>query len=595
MPKVTRELRPSSIEKEKQTSDILKKLRTQSMEAEAEKLAQEVGLPYVDLHLYPADPDDVNVLPEADAKKHGLALFKKDGAHVFIALGNPNSPETQAYCQTLADSRGWRITLTVASRASLEKVWSSYGKHLLLESLDLMRVSLKGEDLDAFEKNFGDLLKLKEHAGISTSQIIEVVLAGATKLRGSDVHIEPSEDTARLRYRIDGILQDIGNLPRSIYHLALARIKMLSSMKLNIRDRAQDGHFFILLGNDRIDIRVSIIPGNHGENINMRLLNRNDVFVEMSALGLRGTSYASIEQAIQKTNGMILNTGPTGSGKTTTLYSVLQKINSPEIKIITVEDPIEYSLPGIVQTEVSKDREYTFATALRAIVRQDPDVVLVGEIRDDETADIAINAALTGHLVLSTLHTNNAIATIPRLLELGVKPSLIASAVNLIIGQRLVRILCTKCKEAYAPAPQTVHAIQKLLGMISPEAHIEIPEKIELLYRPKGCLACNFSGYYGRMGIFEVIPITQALRDKIGELGTEKELFDIAFSYGLITLAQDGLLKVLDGITTLDEVWRSTGKDESLHELYKEFDIGETPPQSNSSAHLTTPTSSSLQ
>lgn len=578
MPKVTRELRPSSVEKEKQTSDILKKLRTQSIEAEAEKLAEEVGLPYVDLHLYPADPEAVNVLPEADAKKHGLVLFKKDGSHAFLALKNPNDTEAQSYCQALADSRGWRVTLTVASQPSLEKVWASYGKHLLLESLDLMRVSLKGEDLDAFEKNFGDLLKLKEHSAISTSQIIEVVLAGATKLRGSDVHIEPGEDTARLRYRIDGILQDIGNLPHSIYHLALARIKMLASMKLNIRDRAQDGHFFILLGEERIDIRVSIIPGNHGENINMRLLNRDDVFVEMAALGLRGTSYAAIEQAIQRTNGMILNTGPTGSGKTTTLYSILQKINSQEIKIITVEDPIEYSLPGIVQTEVSKDREYTFATALRAIVRQDPDVVLVGEIRDDETADIAINAALTGHLVLSTVHTNNAIATIPRLLELGVKPSLIASAVNLIIGQRLVRILCDKCKEAYAPAPQTVRAIQKLLEMVSPQAHIEIPEKIELLYRPKGCLACNFSGYYGRKGIFEVIPITQALRDSIGELGTEKELFDIAYSNGLVTMSQDGLLKVLDGITTLDEVWRSTGKDESLHELYKEFDIEESAP-----------------
>lgn len=577
MPKVTRELRPHTDEKAKQTSDILKKLRTQSIEAEAEKLAQEVGLPYIDLHLYPADPEDVNLLPEEDAKKHTFALFKKDGLHAFIALGKPESPEAQAYCQALADSRGWRITLAVASIASLEKVWSSYGKHLLLESLDLMRVSLKGEDLNAFEKNFGDLLKLKEQASVSTSQIIEVVLAGATKLRGSDVHIEPGEDTARLRYRIDGILQDIGNLPHSVYHLALARIKMLASMKLNVRDRAQDGHFFILLGEERIDIRVSIIPGNHGENINMRLLNRDDVFVEMAALGLRGVSYTAIEQAVQKTNGMILNTGPTGSGKTTTLYSILQKINSPEIKIITIEDPIEYSLPGIVQTEVSKDREYTFATALRAIVRQDPDVVLVGEIRDDETADVAINAALTGHLVLTTLHTNNAIATIPRLLELGVKPSLIASAVNLIIGQRLVRVLCPKCKEAYAPAPQTIAALKKLLAFISPAAHIEIPESIEMLYRPKGCVDCNFTGYHGRIGIFEIVPITQSIRDSIGNLGTEKELFDLAFANGLVTMAQDGLLKVLDGSTTMDEVWRATGKDETLSELYKEFDTEAVP------------------
>lgn len=574
MPKVTREIRPHSDEKNKKTADLLKKMREHSIEEEAEKLSKRVGLPYLDLHLFPIDPEDVSLLPEKEAREETLAIFKKNGSHVYIALGNPENSDSLSYCQKLSDKHGWKLSLVVVSKASLEKAWDAYRKKLLLESLDLMRVSLKGEDLEQFEKNFGELLKLKDDATFSTSQVIEIILAGATKLRGSDVHIEAeSEDTARLRYRIDGILQDIGHIPKAVYHLALSRIKMLSAMKLNVRDRAQDGHFFIMVSGERIDIRVSIIPGNNGENINMRLLNREDVFVDMIHLGVKGLAFDAIEHAIQKTNGMILNTGPTGSGKTTTLYSIIQKINSPEIKIITIEDPIEYSIPGIVQTEVSKDREYTFATALRAVVRQDPDVVLVGEIRDDETADVAVNAALTGHLVLSTLHTNNAIGTMPRLLELGVKPSLIASAVNLIIAQRLVRVLCEKCKEAYPPAPATVSAFKKLLALISPKAKVEIPEKIELLYRPKGCLTCNFSGYHGRIGIFEVISLTQKIRAMIAEMASENEILDEALSTGMLTMVQDGLLKVLEGTTTMDEVWRSTGKDDALRELYAELDL----------------------
>lgn len=577
MPKVSREIRPQSDEKARKTASLLKKMREESIETAAEKLAARTGLPYIDLHLYPVDVEDVALVPEADARRLGLAIFKRQGERAYLALLDPEAPGVGEYCQKLANDNSWRLTLTVASQASLDKAWMSYGQHLLLESLDLMRVSLKGEDLEKFEKNFGELLKLKDHSGINTTKIIEVVLSGAAKLRASDVHIEPeSEETSRLRYRIDGILQDIGHLPRSVYHLSLARIKMLASMKLNIRERAQDGHFFIMVGDNRVDIRVSIIPGNHGENINLRLLNREDVFVDLSSLGIRGAAFDAITRAIQKTTGMILNTGPTGSGKTTTLYSIIQKINSPEIKIITIEDPIEYAIPGIVQTEVSKNRDYTFATALRAIVRQDPDVILVGEIRDDETADIAINAALTGHLVLSTLHTNSAVATLPRFFELGVKPSLIASAVNLIIAQRLVRILCEKCKEAYAPAPSTVTAMKKLLAFIPPEAKVQIPETIDVLYRPKGCVHCNFSGYRGRKGIFEIIPITQTIRDMISNLATEKEIFDEAVKNGLVTMSQDGLLKVIDGLTAMDEVWRAMGKDEALKELYDQIGSAET-------------------
>ncbi|MFZ1626949.1 MAG: GspE/PulE family protein [Candidatus Moraniibacteriota bacterium] len=574
MPKVSRRIVPVSLtEKTQRATDLLKKLREQSMEDRAHTLAERLGLPYLDLHLFPADPKDVALLPEADAKKFSAALFRKNGSHVYIALENPEDPASLQYFQKLSNDNGWRITLSVVSRQSLEKVWSSYSNKPLLESLDILRVSLKGDDLEHFEKNFGDLLALgNESTTISTSQIIEIILAGASKMRGSDVHIEPTETIARLRYRIDGLLQDIGDLPQHMYQLALSRIKMLGGMRINVRDRAQDGHFSIQNGESRIDIRISLIPGNHGENINMRLLNSEDVNVDMNNLGIYGHAFEEIQRAVERPNGMILNTGPTGSGKTTTLYSIINKINNPSIKIITVEDPIEYNIEGIVQTEVSKDRNYTFAAALRAIVRQDPDVVLVGEIRDDETADVAVSASLTGHLVLSTLHTNNATATIARLMELGVKPSLIASAMNVIIAQRLVRILCEECKEPYLPAASTIEAIQKLLAMIPEKAKSKKFPTIEVLYRPKGCVHCNLSGYFGRKGIFEVLPMTQEIRDLISSMATEKEIFDAAVQDGMVTMAQDGLIKVIEGYTTMDEVWSASGKEDSLRDLYTAFD-----------------------
>ena len=550
---------------------ILKKMREEAIEDAAETLAAESGLAYHDLHLFPVDTDDVMLIPEADAKRLRVASFQKNGDKVSIAMGNPADPAVMPYLQEIADKNNWQLSLSVVSQASLDKVWAQYQGRKLLETLDRIQISLEGEDLEHFEKNFESLRKIAR-SDVPTSEIIEVILAGATKLRGSDVHIETHEDGARLRYRIDGVLQEIGDLSQSIYRLLLARIKMLGGMKVNVRDRAQDGHFFVSVDGARVDIRVSLIPGQHGENINMRLLNGADVDVDLTSLGIYGVAFEVLQRAIGKPNGMILNTGPTGSGKTTTLYSIINKINSPAIKIITVEDPIEYAIPGIVQTEVSKNRDYTFASALRAIVRQDPDVVLVGEIRDDETADIAVSAALTGHLLLSTLHTNNAIATVPRLLELGVKPSLIASCMNVIVAQRLVRILCEKCKEPYLPSKKTIAGLEKLLALIPESGKTKKPEKIETLYRPKGCPHCTFTGYRGRKGIFEVLEMTQEIRNLISSMGDEKQIFDEARKNGYILMSEDGLIKVLEGLTTMEEVWAATGKDDALATIYAEFD-----------------------
>ncbi|MBP9751821.1 MAG: Flp pilus assembly complex ATPase component TadA [Candidatus Moranbacteria bacterium] len=555
-------------EKAEKTGEVIRKLSAVSQEEEASRLAASLGLPYIDLQVFPANEEVITIIPEEEARKHRVAAFERSGSRVRVAFADPTDETAKTFVGNKAKENGLKIESYVVSAQSLEKVWHAYENAPVLESLDLWRVSLKGDDLKKFEEDFGELLKLKDSSNIPVSQTIEIVLAGANKLRASDIHIEPTETATRLRYRIDGMLQDIGTFSKDVYRLTLSRVKMLSHMKINVRDRAQDGHFSIELGDRKIDLRVNIIPGNHGENINMRILNAESVLLDIHTLGINGETYDKIMHEAQKPHGMILNTGPTGSGKTTTLYSLLHTINKPDIKIITIEDPIEYQIPGIVQTEVSKDRTYTFGSALRAVVRQDPDVVLVGEIRDEETADISVNAALTGHLLLSTIHANTAPGAIPRLIEMGVKPSLIASSINVIIGQRLVRKLCDHCKESYIPAEETTKNLKRLLSLISPKAKIDVPTQTEELWRAKGCAQCNFSGYRGRIGIFEIFSFSKRIETLILELGTEKELAKAALEDGMVTMLQDGILKALQGITTMEEVWRATGQEDFLEELY---------------------------
>jgi type II secretory ATPase GspE/PulE/Tfp pilus assembly ATPase PilB-like protein len=346
---------------------------------------------------------------------------------------------------------------------------------------------------------------------------------------------------------------------------------MMGKMKINIRDIAQDGHFSIEMENGKFNVRVNIIPGNLGESIVMRLLSQADVMLAVEDLGLRGLANEQLQKQIEKPHGMILTTGPTGSGKTTTLYALVNKLNTPGVKIITIEDPVEYEIKGISQTQINKSRGYTFAEGLRAIVRQDPDVILVGEIRDEETSDISVNAALTGHLVLSTLHTNNAPASIPRFIELGVKPNLIPASVNAFIGQRLVRKLCEHCREEYAPAKETINSIKKILSIISPKAKVEIPKEITHLYRPVGCDKCHGLGYKGRLGIFEVLTISENIEKLIMEMAGERELMQAALEDGMVTMAQDGILKAVEGLTSMEEVWRATGQTDFLEEIYEKL------------------------
>lgn len=573
MVKVVRSKSPASqqAEKDEKAQALLKKLEEESIEQKASRQAAALGLPYIDLALFPADAEDILLVPESDARAHQLVLFHKKGSVVRIGTIDPTVSATKEYIEKLATEKGWDAEVYVISEPSYERTLGKYGQRTLIDNLDLVRVSLSEKDIEKFESDFSELVELKENRPITTSRAMEVIMAGARKLRTSDIHIEPEEERVRLRYRIDGVLQDIGFLPPETYRLLLSRIKMIGKMRLNIRNEAQDGHFFITLDNKRIDVRVSSIPGKFGESINMRLLSSDDIIVDVNDLGLRGLAYEEVLRQVEKPHGMILNTGPTGSGKTTTLYTLLNRINKSGTKIITVEDPIEYSLPGIVQTEVSKSKEYTFATALRAIVRQDPDVILVGEIRDGETADVAINAALTGHLVFSTLHTNNAPASVPRLLELGVKPSLVASSLNVLIAQRLVRKLCTSCKSSYVPAQETIDSVIKLITIISPKAKVALPQEIPVLWKAEGCVDCHFTGYRGRIGIFEVLTPTTEITALIDSMASEEELFKAALENGMVTMTQDGILKAIEGITTLEEVWRVADQTDILHNIYSDL------------------------
>lgn len=550
------------------TALILKKLRNDSIEEVASQLAQNSGYPYIDLHIFPIGSEDVLLIPEKKSLELNVVLFHKKTLEVRFAILDPNNQATLDFIAEISEQHGWESEIYVVSQPSFNRAIEQYKRRTFIDNLDLVRVSLNGQDLEQFDQDFAQLLSLKDSREINTSRAMEIILAGAKKLDASDIHFETEEATTRLRFRIDGVLQDIGNLPEAVYHLLLSRVKMLGKMRLNIRKEAQDGHFYIDIDGKRIDIRVNSIPGKYGESINMRLLSSDDIIVNVNDLGLRGLANEQVLKEIRKPHGMILNAGPTGSGKTTTLYTLLSTLNNAGTKIITIEDPIEYSLPGIVQTEVAKDRSYTFATALRAIVRQDPDIVLVGEIRDDETADIAINAALTGHLLFSTIHANSAAAAVPRLVELSVKPSLITSAINIIIAQRLVRKLCTHCRVSYVPAKETFSSITRLISIISPKAKVSLPKNIEGLWQIKGCQHCHMTGYKGRIGIFEVLTITPEISEIISNMGSEEEIFKVALENGMITMTQDGILKALEGITTLDEVWRVADQTEILQNIY---------------------------
>jgi len=563
--------KPEVSKKEKEASEVLTQMRHKSEEEQAAAWAAQLNLPYVDTNLIPIGEEAVVTLSEEDATKFNVAVIQKTGKKVSFVSPDPSREDTLKYIEKITEENDWDTSVFVVSQYNMGRILEKYKKLVFVDMLTQMSINLTGEDLQKFDEYLKNLMTLKQRiAELPVTQVLNVLMGGSYKLGASDVHIEPQEKKLRIRYRIDGVLHDVVFLPLSVFKTIVSRIKMMAGMKLNLHDIAQDGSFEINIDNKKISVRVSIIPGSYGESIVMRLLDPASISVDIEKLGLRGLAYEEIHKRINAPNGMILTTGPTGSGKTTTLYAIVNKLNDPETKIITIEDPIEYEVKGISQTQVEVSRGYSFASGLRSIVRQDPDVILVGEIRDEETADIAVNSALTGHLVLSTIHTNSAIATVPRLIEMNIKPTLISPSVNALIGQRLVRKLC-ECKEEYVPAQESVESIKKIISIISPKSRLEIPKEIKKLYRPKGCPKCNDLGYKGRIGIFEVLTINEEIEKLILEMASESDLTVAALESGMITMLQDGILKAIEGITSIEEVKRATGEGDFLENIYEKL------------------------
>ena len=548
----------------------LEEMRKNEEEDVSRILAGRYGYNYLDLSALPINSDAIRILNEEEARASNTAIFDMVGKKIQVAILSPNDEKTIGLLSRLS-SDGYITVVHMVSRKSLEKAWSrykdlSYSSESTAGTFDIATDNVialmeKVKHIADIEKLTSDLLGVKQTYRIS--KIMEIMLAGALALGASDVHLEPEEIDVRMRFRIDGVLLDAFRFDKNTYALILSRIKLLSGLKLNVKDMAQDGRFSIKIKDNNIEIRTSILPGAYDESVVMRLLNPKTIAVSLEQLGIEKRTLDILIEQINKPNGMLLITGPTGSGKTTTLYAFLKKIYSPDIKIITIEDPIEYHLKGVSQTQVSPEKGYTFADGLRSIVRQDPDVILVGEIRDLETSKIALQAALTGHLVLSTLHTNDAAGTIPRLVDLGVDVSSIASGLKMAVAQRLVRKVCKKCSVPAKPTEKEIAEIKKGLKTLPKEVKIPDLEKIHIVH-PKegGCQACNFTGYKGRQGLFEAFLVDTEMEKFILTNPPVSSIRELAIKKGMITMYQSGLIDITLGITTFDEVARVVEEDD---------------------------------
>jgi type II secretory ATPase GspE/PulE/Tfp pilus assembly ATPase PilB-like protein len=431
-------------------------------------------------------------------------------------------------------------------------------------------VEISEENLEKFKEAISNYKNLNDKINdVNITDVVTLMLATALKVGASDIHIEAEENGVAVRIRIDGVLQEAVMINRDKWKKIISRLKILARVKINIENKPQDGRYTIYLKKKKIDVRCSFLPTAYGESVVMRLLDSSDSSLDLEKLGVRPEIMPLLRKEIAKPNGLILTTGPTGSGKTTTLYAIINKLNQPGAKIITLEDPIEYQLDGINQSQVDAKRGYTFSDGLRSLLRQDPNIVMVGEIRDLETAEIAVQASLTGHLVLSTLHTNDAAGVIPRLIDIGVKPYFLVPSINAVIGQRLLRCLCPNCRQEHELNLDEAEQVNKILAVISPKAGLNIPSSLPKIYKAgAGCEQCNFIGYKGRLGIFEVF----TMHDNIKQLTIDKapsfKILQQAIENGMITMLQDGVLKVLEGTTSLDEVYRVVGNFDYIDELY---------------------------
>lgn len=503
-------------------------------------------IPFISLEGRGVSPDILTFVPEPVARKYKVMPFELDKQKKILSVAMAD-PLDLPLIEFLEQKSGYTISAYFCDEAQItEKIDSEYAQSLSAE----VNLALEGRPESAIKTIEVDKIsEIIKEAPIA--KLVSTILEFSTKNRASDIHLEPQAIRTRVRYRIDGILSEKLALPRSVHDAVVSRIKILSGMKIDERRISQDGRFNFKFGKEEVDVRVSTLPTVHGEKVVMRLLKKTGGMPTLADLGFIGPSLKNLETAITRPHGIILVTGPTGSGKTTTLYSILSRLNSSMVNIVTIEDPVEYELAGVNQVQINPTAGLTFATGLRAFLRQDPNIILVGEIRDSETTTLAIQAALTGHLVFSTLHTNNASTAIPRLLDLGAEPFLIVSVLNAIVAQRIVRKICDSCKEAYVPSPTLLGDIHTVLGPLFPNDKPEV-----MLYRGKGCKECNQTGYLGRTGIYETLSVNDAITAAVAARKSAEDIEHLARAGGMITLKQDGYLKALASQTTIEEVLR---------------------------------------
>lgn len=539
------EVKQIEIQSGKTQEDIIKQQQIVSEEDLVKAKAALYNIPYNPLEQVPSSPEALAVLPQEVAEKfsvYPIGIDKKAG-EITVVMADPLN---LVAIEFIEKKTGMRIKPQAGLQSKItELIVTGYASSLAQEVTEALR-EVRPDDtgVNLMQKTGGFIREEK------VVEIVKHILEFAIKSRASDVHIEPMERSTRVRYRIDGILQEKLTIPKQLHDALVSRIKILSGTKIDEKRIPQDGRFNFKGADMEVDLRVSTLPTTWGEKVVMRLLKKTGGIPDLPDLGLRGAALKNLENAILRPHGIIVICGPTGSGKTTTLYSIIQRINLPKINIMTLEDPIEYKIHGVNQVQVNPAAGLTFASGLRSFLRQDPNVILVGEIRDKETADLAIQASLTGHLVFSTLHTNDASGALPRLLDMGAEPYLLASSMTAIVAQRVVRKIHDDCKTEYQPEPQVLSQIKDSMGQFYPKS------PITKLYKGAGDEVCGNSGYYGRLGIFEVLTVTEKISSLILESASSGQIEKQARADGMITLKQDGFMKVVEGMTTVDEVLR---------------------------------------
>ncbi len=518
---------------------------TEEQVAKAE--AELYNIPFVDLSEKAVSPESLGLLPRPVAERYTVIPleYNRSENELSVAMANPLDLEVIEFLERKSGAK-IKPLMALADKIK-EAIANAYTQPLSAE----VKAALKEVAPPTPETRTVDIAALGNIIREApVAKIVATILEFAIKSRASDVHIEPQEDKTRVRYRIDGILHEKLILPKKVHEAVVSRVKILSGMKIDEKRIPQDGRFNFKAGDQEVDLRVSSLPTVFGEKIVMRLLKKSGGVPDLPELGLRGRALKNLEDAILRPHGIIIVCGPTGSGKTTTLYSVLSRINTTKVNIVTLEDPVEYQIAGVNQVQVNPAAGLTFASGMRSFLRQDPNIIMVGEIRDKETTELAIQASLTGHLVFSTLHTNDASGAIPRLLDLGGEPFLLASAMTCVVAQRVLRRICDNCKEEYTPPSEVAEDIKKILGSLYQKKG---PLK---LYRGKKCPECNNTGYLGRIGIFEVLPVNEKIARLILERAPASAIEKQALEDGMITLKQDGYLKAVEGITTIEEVLR---------------------------------------